>query len=515
MKTGKYDRKVLKLISVLYVEDQMDTREELQDILSMDIGVLYVAGDGSEGLDLFEKHRPDIVVTDIQMPKMDGLTMAQAIKDIDYNVPVIILTAFNEPRYLIQAIDIGIDSYTTKPTNPDKLLEAIYKSALTILQRREIEKKTNSMRFILDSNPSFMMAIDGNEIEYVNKTFLNFLGFENLGQFKESSIDMSAFIVKINDETVDFKTKTAWLDAIINASDKENVVYLKEHGTEREGKPFVVTAGKFPYSYYIITLTEITALELERGKLRDDAVKARDMAQKTKKMLEIQSRAAQMGELINAIAHQWKQPLNVLALIIQDLENQGMDAQAYNDFLSYQVKDGMRQIEYMSKTIDDFRDFFKPSKEKKIFYPAEAIQNALDIIGKQYKIADIVINVTGDKQATAYGYPNEFKQTIINFLNNARDAFLSNNIKERIVDISVKKDGVRTVIKIQDNAGGIPADILPLIFEPYVTSKGLQGTGIGMSIAKTIIEDNMGGVLRVENIEKGALFTVELPGERQ
>ncbi|MBF0518939.1 MAG: response regulator [Nitrospirae bacterium] len=507
VKTEQYDkRKVLKLVSVLYVEDQPDTREELADILRMDVGVLQVAEDGAQGLQLFEEHRPDIVVTDIQMPKMDGLTMAKAIKDIDDNVPVIVLTAFNEPRYLIQSIDIGIDSYATKPTNPDKLLETIYKSALIIFQRREIEKKTNSMRFILDSNPSFMITMDGNEIEYINITFLKFLGFKNLDEFKKSRMDLSAIVTKIDDVTSNVDTDISWPKTIVTAAEKEHVIYLKEHGPEGKVRPFVATTCKFSLSYYIITLTEIAAIEAERGKLKDDAAKA-------KKLLEVQSRAAQMGELINAIAHQWKQPLNLLALIIQEMENTGLDEKQYKDFVSGLVKEGMNQISYMSKTIDDFRDFFKPSKEKKLFYPLYAIRNALDIIGKQYKINDIAIKITGDKHAIAFGYQNEFKQTVINLLNNARDAFSSNQTPDRKVDITVKDNGTKTTITIQDNAGGIPAHILPTIFDPYVSTKGANGTGIGLSISKTIIEDNMGGSLNANNTADGALFTIELQSE--
>ncbi|QWR76705.1 ATP-binding response regulator [Candidatus Magnetomonas plexicatena] len=497
-------RKLLKLVSVLYVEDQPDTREELADILSMDVGTLYVAEDGVQGLQLFQEHKPDIVVTDIQMPKMDGLTMAKSIKDIDENVPVIVLTAFNEPRYLIQSIDIGIDSYATKPTNPDKLLETIYKSAVTIFQRREIEKKTDSMRFILDSNPSFMMTMDGDEVEYINKTFLKFLGFETLDKFKKSGINLYSLITKINDEAPDSNSEKSWLSAIVNASEKEHVIYLKEHGSDT--RPFIATTGKFSLSYYIITLTEIAAIEAERGKLKDDAAKA-------KKLLEVQSRAAQMGELINAIAHQWKQPLNILALIIQDMENPELDGEPYKDYVIDLVNDGMSQISYMSKTIDDFRDFFKPSKEKKLFYPLAAINNAIEIIGKQYKINDITITVTGNERATVRGYQNEFKQTIINLLNNTRDAFVSNKIQNRKVDITVKDNGTKTTITIQDNAGGIPAHILPTIFDPYVSTKGANGTGIGLSISKTIIEDNMGGSLTADNADDGALFTIELPAE--
>ncbi len=134
------DAEFLKTLSVLYVEDDEEVRELLTRFLQRWVGTLYIATNGKEGTDVFRKHNPDVVITDIKMPVMDGLEMASLIKTSSSEVPIIVITAYSERDYFIRAIEIGVDRYVTKPVNTDTLLQAIYKSASHRHHQLEMEK---------------------------------------------------------------------------------------------------------------------------------------------------------------------------------------------------------------------------------------------------------------------------------------------------------------------------------------------------------------------------------------
>jgi len=166
----------------------------------------------------------------------------------------------------------------------------------------------------------------------------------------------------------------------------------------------------------------------------------------------------------------------------------------------------------MSKTIDDFRNFFKPNKEKVNFKLKDIFNSILSISTAQLSNHNIEINIMFHDEIEYFGYQNELKQVILNIINNAKDAIISNKIEDgKIeVDISLVKDILK--ITIEDNAGGINESIMDKIFEPYFTTKfKSQGTGIGLYMSKMIIEKNMKGSLKVINDEYGAVFTIKLP----
>ncbi|MBF0538889.1 MAG: HAMP domain-containing histidine kinase [Nitrospirae bacterium] len=172
--------------------------------------------------------------------------------------------------------------------------------------------------------------------------------------------------------------------------------------------------------------------------------------------------------------------------------------------------------------MDDFRNFFKPSKERVTFDVKAAIEDLLSMFIGIFKKNDIAIEIkdTQDSPLLVTGYPNEFKQVILNLLNNSKDAILlRKNTKPDIhgyIEITFNKDEYRNKItlSIRDNGGGIPEDIIERIFDPYFTTKESEGTGIGLYMSKTIIETNMDGILTVNNADKGAEFTITLLSTR-
>jgi len=228
-------------------------------------------------------------------------------------------------------------------------------------------------------------------------------------------------------------------------------------------------------------------------------------------MLIQQSRQAAMGEMIGNIAHQWRQPLNTLGLTVQGLLL-FYDLDEFNrEFLEKGVSSSMELIQHMSRTIDDFRNYFRPDKEKSEFKVAEAVDNTLSLIEDSFKNQHIDIEVVANDYPVIYGFQNEFAQALLNILNNARDVLTERGINDPRVIITIRSEGDKAVVTVADNAGGIPEEIMGKIFDPYFTTKGPQGgTGVGLFMSKTIIEKNMGGRLMACNIANGAKFRIEV-----
>jgi signal transduction histidine kinase len=229
------------------------------------------------------------------------------------------------------------------------------------------------------------------------------------------------------------------------------------------------------------------------------------------RLLIQQSRLAAMGEMIGNIAHQWRQPLNVLGLNIQQLLLFYDDGQFSREFLAHGVDSSMKLIQHMSRTIDDFRDYFRPDKEKVEFRLSEAVAGALALMEGSLGHHRIATEVLSQCDPTVIGYRNEFAQVILNILSNAVDIFRERGIENPRVTITIGNEGERAVVAIADNAGGIPGEIMEKVFDPYFTTKSPQsGTGLGLFMSKSIIEKNMNGALTVRNTGDGAEFRIEV-----
>ena len=217
-----------------------------------------------------------------------------------------------------------------------------------------------------------------------------------------------------------------------------------------------------------------------------------------------QSKFAAMGEMIGAIAHQWRQPLNALAINIQLLLDDYEDKKINEKYLEKFEEEQMKTISFMSKTIDDFRNFFAQDKEKEAFVIKDAIKEVIELFDKQLKNHNITISLKGD-DSKILGYKNEFKQVILNIINNAKEAMIENNIENGEIEINVKNN----TITIKDNAGGIPKEIQDKIFDPYFTTKE-NGTGIGLYMAKIIIQEHLKGNINFEVKDNHTIFTINL-----
>ncbi len=234
--------------------------------------------------------------------------------------------------------------------------------------------------------------------------------------------------------------------------------------------------------------------------------------QKDKKILE-QAKLARIGSMISMIAHQWRQPLTQLSSILMELETATRFKKVDENHIYSAIEKSDKMIEFMSNTIDDFRNFYKPDKIKEEFLVSQACSKAINIIDATLKNFGIKLNVNIKNDKKVYGYPTEFAQVILNLLSNAKDILVEKEIKNPRIDMSIDSKGVLSIITIKDNAGGIDEKNQELIFDPYYSTKdSSKGTGLGLYISKLIIERNMGGELSVYNDEEGAVFKIIIAG---
>ncbi|WP_457593807.1 ATP-binding protein [Hydrogenimonas sp.] len=234
------------------------------------------------------------------------------------------------------------------------------------------------------------------------------------------------------------------------------------------------------------------------------------------RMLIQQSRLAAMGEMIGNIAHQWRQPLNALGLVLQNIQLAYETGRMDREYLDKATLKGMRLIESMSHTIDDFRNFFKPNKSKEMFSVSDAINAALELVDSSFRNHDISVETDVREDLKANGYPSEFSQVLLNVLNNAKDALIENGVKNRKIGIKAFAKEENIVIEIEDNAGGIENEIIEKIFDPYFTTKDEgKGTGLGLYMSKMIMQRSMHGQIDAQNTPAGAKFVITIPGHTE
>lgn len=239
-----------------------------------------------------------------------------------------------------------------------------------------------------------------------------------------------------------------------------------------------------------------------------------DMLRLKEEMVFSQSRQAAMGEMMSMIAHQWRQPLNNLALINQDnyvkMKLGRLDDKSFDS--SHAMID--KNLQFMSKTIDDFRNFFRPDQIKERTTIEEVFESTLAMVGTSLKNNTIEISLQSSSKTALLIHKNSLIHVLLNILSNAKDAFESSNITQATVMISIDETPETIDISVCDNAGGIPEAILDQLAQPYFTTKGVSGTGLGLYISRTIIEKYFSGTLQWHNnAANGACFVISLDME--
>lgn len=233
-----------------------------------------------------------------------------------------------------------------------------------------------------------------------------------------------------------------------------------------------------------------------------------------------QSRLAQMGEMISMIAHQWRQPLGSISAVAASVKLKSvlnkfdittdLGRKEQKEFIADSMGKIESYIQFLTHTIDDFRNFFKPDKQKENTTLVSLVNRTLEIIGKALEINGIIVNVENHTTKELLTYTSEVTQVILNILKNAEDIFKERETKNRQISIVIRLSNGMQYLEIEDNAGGIDETVLPHIFEPYFSTKNEKnGTGLGLYMSKTIIEEHCGGKISAINGVSGAKFIIE------
>lgn len=377
--------KFAKELKLLYVEDDEASRVQTLDILKMFFDDIIVAVDGADAIQKYENNDVDFIITDINMPKINGLKFIEHVRETNKDIPAFILSAHSDTSFFLDSIDLGVDGYIIKPIKSEQFIEQIRKKVYKLYLQQQLK-------------------------EY----------HENL-----------------------------------------------EH----------------------------------KVKEQVEELRAKD------RMLIQQTKLATMGEMMDIVAHQWKQPINIISMnssFVKELMDEGMEVD--KEMIDKCYKNVSGQITHMVKTLDDFRAFFRPSQKVETVNLDQLIQSVLLLVHDDLIKNNMFVEVEIPENFTIDVNTGEIKHIFINLLNNARDAFLQNSIKPRNIKIKAYKKDDKTYVDTTDNAGGIPEHIIKNIFEANFTTKEKSGgTGMGLYMSKFIAKKNHAN-LTVDNTANGACF---------
>ena len=294
---------------------------------------------------------------------------------------------------------------------------------------------------------------------------------------------------------------------------------LNEILNDNSGKPTELSMRKIGGENFP-TLANAQNVIQQGRRLRIITMQDLTQIQQKERLLLQQSRMAQMGEMLSMIAHQWRQPLGAISSAIFGIQtklstgkydNQDSNEELYQ-FLDKKHKRINEYVQFLSTTIDDFRNFFKPDKKKELVIFETPIGRALMIVEGSLTAKGIDVAYTFNVNEKVEMYQNEIMQVILNIIKNSEDNFLERNTENPKIRIETTNMPSHYEIVISDNGGGIPDHIIGNVFDPYFSTKDEKnGTGLGLYMSKMMIEEHSGGLLQVENTKEGASFSILIP----
>ena len=376
-------------LRLLYVEDNKEIREVTYIVLKDFFYEVILSEDGKDGLEKFKNNKIDIVITDINMPNMNGLEMSKAIKNIAPNKPILIFSAHNEVKCFIDAIKIGIEGYILKPFDIEQFIQVLYK----------VIKNIN---------------ISQDNFEYKN------------------------------------------------------------------------------------SLEQQVQIQVNELRLKD-------------KILAQQSKMASMGEMLDIIAHQWKQPLNIISMKSELICMFDKDTKTVNQDEVLECKDEIHhQIDHLLSTLSEFRNFFRMDYNiEKV--NLKSILDSIALLLKDELLKNLItLELIYSDDLFVLANENDIKHLIINLINNSKEEMLEANIKNKIITIECIKVDEKIEITLKDRGRGIPQNIIDNIFDVHFTTKEKNGgTGIGLYMCKEIVR-KYNGKINVSNYKYGAVFKIVL-----
>lgn len=401
----------------------------------------------------------------------------------------------------------------TVSTIKDELNEILYVLAIiediTEMKKREedIISQRKFLHTIIDENPNIIIVKDyEGKFVLVNQAIARLYNTTTEDMIGKSDADYNP-----NEDQVKH-----YLQSVQEIMDLDETKLVYEESTD-------IVTGKIRYfqsikkpitdrygnKQLLIIANDITDIKEAQKKLKDN-----------EEMIHHQSKMAAMGEMLENIAHQWRQPLSVITTSASSVKIHKEMGTLSDEFLDEVLDAIVKSGNHLSQTIDDFRDFFKPNRAKVRFNIVNTYKKALFLVSSKLKNREIDI-VENIEDINLFGFDNELIQVIMNLINNARDALEESELEYKYIFVDIFKDKENNaVLKILDNAGGIPVNVIGKIFEPYFTTKHKSlGTGIGLYMCEEILVKHMNGEISVKNKEfeyegnsfKGAEFTLKIP----
>ena len=372
-------------IKILYVEDNEKVRISTYDTLTKIFKNIITAVDGLDGLEKFENDDIDLIITDITMPNMNGIEMVSKIRQKNDDIPVLIVSAYNEAEYFIETIKLGVEGYLLKPIELDQLIKVLSRTVEKIKMKKELQEYQKNLE------------------------------------------------LKVQEQ-------------------------------------------------------------LEHIQVQNEIIKNRE-------------KFAAMGEMIDAITHQFKQPLGIMRLRTDEIKYL-MKKEEFN--IQESLESINKQIDFSVNTIEEFRNFFRTDLKKECLNIKYLFDSVLGLIKDELIQYNVQTIIDIEESLCARINSSEFKHVLLNLINNAKDALNERDIKDKQVILTGQKNNNSIYLSIEDNAGGIKEEIIDKIFEPNFTTKSQdKGTGIGLHISKMILEKE-DATIEVQNTSLGAKFTITL-----
>ncbi len=359
----------------------------------------------------------------------------------------------------------------------------------------ELKKAKLNSELVIESNPNAIIAVNSQKEIYIfNQNAQKMFGYTN-----KEMLDLDSLIKIIPPENLDFYYKR--LKKFLKTGNTKGINYssIEQIGIRKDGErfPLRISFGTHTSLKERIVIANIEDISKEKNR---------------EKFIQHQSKLAQMGEMMTMIAHQWRQPLNAISTTSINLNLKAKLGKLNNSYVIEHTDKICTFSRHLSTTINDFRDFFKADKKKKKICLCNIIKSVLDII--EVPIINQNIRLIQDlKSKTKINtYPNELKQVILNLIKNSEDIVLEKKIFNPYIKISTYQKENNHILEVSDNGGGVPTKLIDKIFEPDFSTKiDKDGTGLGLYMSKTIIEEHCGGKLSIKNGKDGAIFKIVLP----
>jgi len=252
-------------IKILYVEDEPSIREGLLRFLKRRSDNVEVACNGAEGVEVFKSYNPDIVITDIRMPVMDGLTMSEKLKEINPAIPIIITTGHNDEEFFLRSIDIGIDKYIKKPVKFSELTDVVLSLSSSVLHEKQMVEQVKFLRNVMDLNPNYLITTDGIKCSYINKSFLKYLSCSNKEEFWDKYSNICSLFADNEDAFYHNKSFSDWVTSFKTEDDRKTVVMIPYESEQSVESVFLLSVKSVPNSEeWLLSFTDVTNLDNER-----------------------------------------------------------------------------------------------------------------------------------------------------------------------------------------------------------------------------------------------------------